>query len=154
MTDEPLHENVRRASISLPPSLFDALDELVRIRGFHSRSQALAEMIQQNLIEYHQDLGDEVMAGTIVLFYDESNHGVLPALAQIEREHIAEVISSHHVLLEHNNTMEVLLVQGPAQTLKMISDKLITCKGVKSGKLTISSMILPPLHPLTHTSQS
>jgi CopG family nickel-responsive transcriptional regulator len=42
--------------------------------------------------------------------------------------------------------MVVMLVQGPASRLKIIADKLITCKGVRSGKLTISSAILPPIH--------
>jgi CopG family transcriptional regulator, nickel-responsive regulator len=44
--------------------------------------------------------------------------------------------------------MEVLLVQGPANQLKMIADRLMAIKGVKTGKLTLTSMIIPPLHPL------
>jgi len=139
---------VKRVSISLPPDVFESLDELVQLRGFQSRSQAISEMIQQSLIEHHEDRGEEVMAGTITLFYDESWPGVLQALAKIERKHVDEVISSQHILLENNHTMEVLLVQGPANRLKAISDKLVTCKGVKSGRLTITSMILPPIHPL------
>ena len=42
--------------------------------------------------------------------------------------------------------MHVILLQGPATRLKLIADELITCKGVRSGKLTISSAILPPIH--------
>jgi hypothetical protein len=59
---------------------------------------------------------------------------------------IAEVISKQHVLLEDNHMMEVILVQGPASRLKAIADELITCKGVRSGKLTISSALIPPIH--------
>ncbi|MEM8953864.1 MAG: ribbon-helix-helix protein, CopG family [Verrucomicrobiota bacterium] len=145
---ESSDELVKRISISLPPDVFLALDELVAGRGFRSRSQAIAEMIEQSRIEYHEEMGHELMAGTITLFYDESRPGLLKALADIERRHVDEVISSQHVLLESNHTMEVLLVQGPAERLRDVANELVTCRGVKAGRLTISSAILPPIHPL------
>jgi len=145
-SDSNKSEGVKRISVSLPPAVYEELGRLVAERGFENRSQAISEMIHQSLTEHYQDQGDRLMAGTITLFYDESKPGLLQALAEIERTHIAEVISSQHVLLEDNHTMEVILVQGPASRLKAIADELITCKGVRSGKLTISSAILPPIH--------
>jgi metal-responsive CopG/Arc/MetJ family transcriptional regulator len=44
--------------------------------------------------------------------------------------------------------MEVILVQGPGMTLRKICDVFASCKGVKVGKLTLTSTIIPPLHPL------
>jgi CopG family nickel-responsive transcriptional regulator len=66
-------------------------------------------------------------------------------LTDIQHRHIAEVISSLHVNLERHHTMEVILVQGQADKLKAIADELITCKGVKTGKLQLSTAVLPPL---------
>lgn len=144
--DSDKSEGVKRISISLPPSVFHELDQLVAKRGFENRSQAISEMIHQSATEHFQERGNRLMAGTITLFYDESKPGLLQALAEIARVHIDEVISSQNVLLEDHHTMVVMLVQGPASRLKTIADKLITCKGVRSGKLTISSAILPPIH--------
>ncbi len=141
-------EGVKRITVSLLPEVFESLDNLVIRRGFQSRSQAVAEMIHQSSLDHYQEFGDEIMAGTITLFYDESRPTLLQTLADIERRHINEVISSQHILLENEHTMEVLLVQGPAKRLKKISDELITCRGVKAGRLTIFSTILPPIHPL------
>jgi CopG family nickel-responsive transcriptional regulator len=39
-------------------------------------------------------------------------------------------------------------VQGPARTLQNIADQLLGLKGVKTGKLTLTTMLMPPLHPL------
>ncbi|MEM7791523.1 MAG: nickel-responsive transcriptional regulator NikR [Verrucomicrobiota bacterium] len=136
----------RRISISLPRSLAEALDAMILRRGFHNRSQAIAEMVEQNLIESQQENEDSIMAGTITLFYDASKAGLLEKLAQIEREHIEECISSQHVLLEGGNIMEVVLVQGPVRQLRKITDRMLTCKGVSSGKLTLTSKIIPQLH--------
>ena len=43
-------------------------------------------------------------------------------------------------------SLQVLLVQGPADRLKMISDRMIACRGVITGKLLMSTAILPPVH--------
>ncbi len=143
-----MSEPVHRISVSLPESVYQQLEELVTAQGFDSRSQAIAEMINQSVIEHSEEKGSEIMAGTITLFYDESKGTILRELAQIERGHLNEVISSHHILLEENHTMEVLTVQGPARTLKELTNKLRTCKGVKTGRLTLTTTLIPPVHPL------
>jgi CopG family nickel-responsive transcriptional regulator len=137
---------VQRISISLPVATFRHLDAMVAEKGFGSRSQAIAEMITASLIEHRADAGDEIMSGTITLFYDQSKGNLLNQLADLQRRHVDEVVSSLHVLLEHGHILEVVLVQGPASKLKKIADAMIACKGVKGGKLTLSSTILPPLH--------
>lgn len=143
-----MEKGVQRISVSLAPDVYRELSKLVQERGFTNRSQAVSEMINASLIEHSKERGQEMMAGTITLFYDESRPGLLQQLASIQRDHINEVISSQHILLEDNHTMEVILVQGPANRLKLIADDLITCKGVKSGRLVMMSILLPPIHPL------
>jgi CopG family nickel-responsive transcriptional regulator len=145
---------VKRISISLIPETFDLLDKLVEERGFHSRSQAVSEMVHQSVIDYHETLGDVVVAGTIMLVYDEGRPGLQEMIAGIQRQHISEVISSQRILLENIHTLEVLLVQGPGAKLKAICDELITCKGVQFGRLTVTSAILPPLHSSTSNTET
>ncbi len=125
---------------------FQILDKIVHGRGFDSRSQAISEMIHQQGAEYLGSLGTEVMAGTLTLIYDESKNTLLRDISQVCRRHIAEVISSQHVLLEDDHVLEVLLMQGPARILREIADELVTCRGVKSAHLTLTPHLLPPIH--------
>jgi CopG family nickel-responsive transcriptional regulator len=46
--------------------------------------------------------------------------------------------------------LEVVLMQGPAHTLRGIANKLITCKGVKTAHLTLTPHLMPPLHAKTN----
>lgn len=147
-------EGVKRISVSLPPDVFTQLDRLVLDRGFESRSQAISEMIHQSVTEHYQERGDRIMAGTITLFYDEAKPGLLESLASLQRLHIDEVISSQHILLENDQTMEVMIVQGPARILKKVSDEFVTCKGVRSGGLTMTSALIPPIHPLPQPTET
>jgi CopG family transcriptional regulator, nickel-responsive regulator len=139
---------VQRISVSLPDAVFRQLDQMMQERGLESRSKAIADMITHFALEHEEDKGNSIMTGTITIVYDESKGHLLQRLAELERNFIDEVISSLHVQLQDNHRMEVLLVQGPANQLKRIADKLMAIKGVKTGKLTLTSMIIPPLHPL------
>lgn len=139
--------NVSRISMSLPEALLVDLDRMVEARGFESRSQAINDMLHQSLVEHRRDLGNDIMVGVITLFYDNSVSGLQKILADLQFRHIDEVISSLHVHLVHNQTMEVLLVQGPARKLQDIADEMISCRGVISGKMNLIAAIIPPIHP-------
>lgn len=125
---------------------FQSLDRVVNERGFDSRSQAISEMIHAQAAQHLSKIGTEVMAGTLTLVYDESKSSLLRDLSKIFREHISEVISSQHILLEEDHVLEVILMQGPARILREIANKLVTCKGVKSANLTLTPNLIPPLH--------
>jgi CopG family transcriptional regulator, nickel-responsive regulator len=139
---------VSRISVSLPEQLVKELDRMVMQRGFESRSQAVAEMINQQLAEHKKELGQDIMAGTINLVYDHSVPGLQKQLRDLQHEFIDEVISSLNVNLVHSQTLEVILVQGPASRLDTIANRMIASRGVISGKLLMSAAILPQVHPL------
>lgn len=138
--------NVSRISVSLQESLLQQLDAMVQERGFESRSQAIAEMVSHQVTAHKKELGGEVMAGTITLLYDHSTPQLQKTLADLQHEHISAVISSLHVHLMHSQTMEVILVQGPAAELQLLSDKMTTNRGVISGQLQLSTTLMPQLH--------
>jgi CopG family nickel-responsive transcriptional regulator len=137
---------VSRISVSLPEELLYELDAMVVGRGFESRSQAIADMVNQQLVEHKREMGDEVMAGTITLLYDHSTRGLQKQLADLQHQYIDEVINSLHVHLMYHQTMEVILVQGPVLKLQMIADEMITLRGVITGRMQLMAAVMPPLH--------
>ncbi|BDZ74174.1 MULTISPECIES: nickel-responsive transcriptional regulator NikR [Methylophaga] len=141
-------EKVSRISISLPESLLEGLDEMVSKRGFESRSQAICDMINLQINEHRAQQGDTVMTGTVNLVYNHSVPGLQKRLHDLQYEYIDEVISNLNVNLTHTNTLSVILVQGPANRLNMIADKMITLRGVVYGRLLLNADIIPPIHPL------
>ena len=141
-----INGGVSRVSISLPELLLRQLDAMVIARGYESRSAAIAEMISHQVVAHKRQLGNEVMAGTITLLYDHSTPRLQKTLADVQHEHVDEVISSLHVHLMYAQTMEVILVQGPAARLQLIADKMITNRGVISGKLELTTTLIPQVH--------
>ena len=141
---------VSRISMSLPPELLGELDEMVHSRGYGNRSRAISEMVRYQLVEHKRTLGNEIMVGTLNLLYDRAARGVQKQLADLQYEHLDEVISSLHVHLAQNQVLEVLLVQGPALKLQDIANQMIATRGVITGQLHLLAAVIPPItSPLT-----
>ena len=138
--------SLARLSASLPAELIAQLDSMVTARGLPSRSQMIAELIRHELAEHSEGLQGAVLAGTVTLIYRAENGRVRQALAQAQSDFIMEIISSQHVFLEDDQSLEVLLVQGPSERLRELCDRLRQVRGVQQIKLVTTTALLPPLH--------
>jgi CopG family transcriptional regulator, nickel-responsive regulator len=130
---------VVRFSISVPRALARQLDQMSREKGYHNRSLAVGDMIRDHLVEHRQNFGNQEIAGTITLVYDHHKQHVQAALTDIQHDHHEVILATLHVHLDHHNCLEVLAVRGRAAVVKKIADELIAAKGVKHGKLTVTS---------------
>ncbi len=135
-----------RLSVSLPAELLAQLDAMVADRGLPSRSQMIAELIRHELAEHSESVPGAVLAGTITLIYRAERGRVRQALADAQSDFLKEVISSQHVFLEDDQSLEVLLVQGPSERLQALCDRLRKIRGVQQIKLVTTTALLPPLH--------
>jgi CopG family nickel-responsive transcriptional regulator len=144
MSTEPA--SLARLSMSLPGELSRQLDMMVEERGLPSRSQLIAELIRHALAEHEAfTRPDEMLAGTITLVYRGDRGRVRHQLAQTQADYLKEVISSQHVFLEDDQSLEVLLVQGPAVRLKESVRRAAGVRGVQQLQLVTTTALLPPL---------
>jgi CopG family nickel-responsive transcriptional regulator len=123
------NEGVARLSVSLNKTLLKKLDRMVREKGYDNRS----------LAEHQHDLGDIEAVGTVTLVYDHHKPRVQEALTELQHDHLHSIVSAMHVHLDHHNCLEVLVVRGRASVIQAFADRLIGIRGVKHGKLTITS---------------
>ncbi len=149
-----INRRVMRISMSLTENLLNDLDGMVEERSSASRSAVISDMIHQHTVEHKSQNRDAIMAGTITLLYNNSVTGLQKRLSNIQFQFIDEVISSLHVHLMHNQTMEVILIQGPAGKLHAICDTLMSQRGVISGKMHLMTALIPQVHPFSGTRPS
>jgi len=135
-----------RLSISLPAELSAQLDAMVAERAVANRSQMIGELIRAELAEHSaRERPESVLAGTVTLVYRAERGRVRQALAQVQLGYVAEIISSQHVFLEDDQSLEVLLVQGTALRLHTLHDALRQTRGVQQCRLVTTTALLPPL---------
>ncbi|NJK91417.1 MAG: nickel-responsive transcriptional regulator NikR [Blastochloris sp.] len=135
-----------RFSVSMPGRVVRDLDRVSRDRGFANRSQCLTAMIREAVVDHDAEEGDSVMMGLVTFIYDHRKRNLQNKLADIQHRYLKEIVTIQLVHLEKNQSFQILLVQGPARTLRAMADAFGTQKGVHYGKLQLSTNVLPPLH--------
>lgn len=145
MTSEPA--TLARLSVSLPAEVLQHLDRMVEERALPSRSHLITQLIRHELAEHQAEVRpDETLAGTITLVYRGAKGSTREHLASTQHDFLKEVISSQHIFLEDDQSLEVLLVQGPAARLEALCDALRCIRGVQQLELVTTTALLPPLH--------
>jgi len=120
--------------------LLDNFDVLIEKKGYKNRSEAIRDLIRDSLIHEVWEAQDTEIVGTITIIYDHHKRELSQTLTESQHRHHGSVISTMHVHLDHDNCLEVLAVKGSSQKVKEIADTLISTKGVKHGKLIMTSM--------------
>ncbi len=138
-------KGVKRISISLPPEVYSGLNQVIGDGKFSNRSQAISEMIHRGLLDLKLEYDDEVALGVITLFFDQSKRGLVQKITEIQRSYNEEMLGCQSIFLENDMMMQVIFCQASASKLKQFLDQLIICKGVRSGRLELSSALVSPL---------
>jgi CopG family nickel-responsive transcriptional regulator len=127
-----------RFGVSLDHHLLDDFDRLIERKNYTNRSEALRDLIRDNLVGQEWDENKETV-GTITIVYDHHVHDLTKKLTDIQHRSHRLVLSAMHVHLDHDHCVEVLVVRGKGADIKKVADTLIGTKGVKHGKLTMTT---------------
>lgn len=128
---------VTRFSISLEKELLEELDQYANDNNFANRSQALRHLIENNIVEKKWACNN-IVAGAIIMIYDHHKKEILSKSNEIQHNYFEEILSSQHYHLSHDICLEIVAVKGKAKKLTELSDKLISIKGIRHGKLIMS----------------
>lgn len=128
-----------RIGVAIDSGLLDKFDHLIAERGYVNRSEAFRDLIRDELIRKATESPDSNVVGTVTLVYDHHVRMLNDRLMDLQHEYHRSILSTLHVHLDHDNCLEVLVVRGKAGVVQKIADALISTKGVKHGRLTITT---------------
>ena len=128
---------LKRFGVSLDESLLESLDLFVVNNGFTNRSQAISFLVEKNIAETKW-LCNHVVAGTIIIMYDQSKKDISVRIEEIQQAYQQVILSSSQYYLNSNFCLHIATVTGEAYKLTELSDRLIAIKGIKHGKLVMS----------------
>jgi len=128
-----------RFGISADETLLKRFDGMIAQKGYANRSEAIRGLIRDQLVESAWTRNNHEVIGTITIVYDHESNKLTEKLKELQHQNHAHIISSLHVHLDAYHCLEVLVIRGESNKVKTISDRLIGIKGVKHGKLTMST---------------
>jgi CopG family nickel-responsive transcriptional regulator len=130
---------IMRFGVSIDSQLIKKFDSLIGRKGYATRSEAIRDMIRDSLVEREWESEERETVGTITLVYNHHTRELEHALTDMQHKSFHQIISTLHVHLDAHNCLEVLVVKGSSREIKHIADRLIGTRGVKHGKLTMTT---------------
>jgi len=131
--------NVVRFGVSLEPKLLKQFDQMLKLRQYGNRSEAVRDLIRNALIEEDWESDSKDAVGVLTLVYNHESMELAQRLTHLQHDELAHIISALHVHLDHHNCLEVLIMRGNASEIRTAADRLISTRGVKHGKLTTTT---------------
>ena len=128
-----------RIGVAIDSDLLDKFDSLIGQRGYTNRSEAFRDLIRDELVEKTWESPESQVVGTVTLVYDHHVRLLNEKLTGIQHDFHHSILSTLHVHLDHDNCLEVLVVRGRSADVRKVADVLISTKGVKHGKLTMTT---------------
>jgi CopG family nickel-responsive transcriptional regulator len=131
--------DLSRIGVAIDSDLLEKFDRLIAQRGYTNRSEAFRDLIRDELVQKMAESPESHVVGTVTLVYDHHVRMLNDKLIDMQHDAYRAILSTLHVHLDHDNCLEVLVVRGKAGAVQKIADALIATKGVKHGRLTITS---------------
>ncbi|AIF68920.1 NAD+ synthetase [Palaeococcus pacificus DY20341] len=128
-----------RFGVSIPEDLLKKFDDIIEEKGYANRSEAIRDLIRDFIVRHEWEVGNEEVAGTITIVYNHDEADVVEELLEMQHDYVNNIVSSVHVHMDEHNCLEVIIVKGRASDVKTIAERLISLKGVKHGKLVMST---------------
>ena len=130
---------VSRFGVSIEENLLKKFDRLISRKGYQNRSEALRDLIRESLVQEEWEEGKKETVGTIAIVYSHHTRELSRTLTDMQHRYYRSILSSLHIHLDEHNCLEVLVVRGKGREIKKIGDRLIGTKGVKHGKLSLTT---------------
>ena len=128
---------LERIGISLDKDLLLEFDALIARQGYQSRSEAVRDLVRQQLSQ--ERLGDpksEAVAA-VFLVYDHHAANLSEKLIAIQHSHLLHAISSLHVHLDEHDCLEIIVLRGQVGEINKVGENILSMKGVKLGRVNL-----------------
>lgn len=132
---------MQRVTISLDDDLAARFDAIVRDRAYTSRSEAVRDLVRQ-LVD--KERLTEGRGGTCVAslsyVYDHRTRSLAQRLLDIQHNHHTLVVATTHVILDHESSLETVMLRGPTAAVDALADQIIAERGVRFGAVNVISV--------------
>jgi len=127
-----------RFGVSLNKELLKKFDAKIKEESYSNRSNAIADLIREELIEqeWHEN---KIITGVITIVFDHHKRDLVNNLTNIQHENHKLIISSQHVHLDNDYCFEIVVVKGKPKELQNLCSKLKAAKGVKHTNLSLAT---------------
>lgn len=129
---------MRRLTISIDDDLADTFDQLMKDKGYRSRSEAFRDLLRGELGRDSLDQGSaRHCVAALSYVFNHHERQLAGRLTSLQHAHHDVIVSSMHAHLDHDNCIETLILRGHTAAVVQFAESVIAEKGVRHGKLNV-----------------
>jgi len=130
--------DLTRTGVSIERDLLRKFDDAIAKKGYGNRSEAIRDLIRDHLVTEEIE-ANRVVVGALTMVYDHHRPKLTEKLLEAQHGAGGKVLAATHVHLDHHNCLEVIIMKGLGAQLKDLADKILSLRGVKHGRLVVTS---------------
>jgi CopG family nickel-responsive transcriptional regulator len=130
-------DQLERIGISLDKKLLSTFDKLITRQGYRSRSEAIRDLIRQQLSQERLSNPKAEAVAAVLVVYDHHATKLAERLINVQHSHILHAISSLHVHLDEHDCLEVVVLRGRVSEINKLAENILSLKGVKLGRINL-----------------
>ncbi|WP_022982367.1 nickel-responsive transcriptional regulator NikR [Ideonella sp. B508-1] len=132
---------MKRLTMSLDDDLADAFEALVAARGYANRSEAFRDLLRADLGGLREQSAPEgPCVATLSYVYNHHQRQLAMRLTDLQHDHHELTVSTTHAHLDHDHCVEVVILKGPTQAVRVFAQSVLTQPGVSHGALHVIPM--------------
>ena len=139
-------DQLERIGVSLDKKLLSMFDKLIARQGYQSRSEAIRDLIRQQLSQERLRNPTARAVAAVFIVYDHHATNLAAKLIHLQHSHILQAISSLHVHLDEHDCLEVVVLRGRVSEINKMAENLLSLKGVKLGRISLLSAEPAKIH--------
>lgn len=129
---------LKRFGVSMEGSLLRKFDQLVTLRGYENRSEAIRDLVREAIVQQSYDNSEQIIAGSILLFYSHHRRNLLEEMTEIQHERHDLILATTHFHIDKVSCLELIVVKGKVKDVRELSHRLTSLKGVDYGSFTVA----------------
>lgn len=130
-------KELERVGISLDKELLADFDELIARQGYQSRSEAIRDLVRQQLSQEKLSDPEVEAVAAVFLVYDHHAAKLTDKLISLQHSHLLHAISSLHVHLDQHDCLEIIVLRGKVGEINKVGENILSMKGVKLGRVNL-----------------
>ncbi len=136
-----MRNDLTRFSVAIQKELLDELDYLAEKRGKDvNRSELIRDLVRDAIEKDKLDSPKVNVIGTLTIMYNHHSSDLTDRLHDIQHDFCPNIISTTHVHVDAHTCLEVIILKGENEIVQMISNRILGTKGVRHGKLVVTSV--------------
>ena len=128
-------EQIERIGVSLERKLLSAFDELIGEQGYQNRSEAIRDLIRQQLNSRRVSDPKAEAVAVVYLVYDHHSTKLMEKLTDLQHSCLLQIVCSMHIHLDAHDCMEIIVFRGPVGQINKVAENILSKKGVKLGRV-------------------